>query len=112
MSTRSHSKTIAPSNSSVTAIASRKPVGTSESGSTKKDGQLSQDGRFRWSAGWGIWCPIGKGDDNELPGPVEWGPLMPERPHAQGCWCVECWNAGVRYSDYLKAKAVRERNGF
>jgi hypothetical protein len=79
---------------------------------TPVDGYVTPDGKFRWSAGWDLWVPTGKGDDSELPGPLEWGPLMPDRPHPRGCWCVECWNAGVRYADYAKAKRLRESNGF
>jgi len=76
------------------------------------DGELTPDGKFRWSAGWNAWVPTGKGEEVDLPGPLEWGPLMPDRPHRRGCWCQACWQAGLEYGDYLKAKAVRERNGF
>ena len=32
-------------------------------------------------------------------------PPPPRRaPHEAGCWCVECWNAGLRYGEWLKAK--------
>lgn len=78
---------------------------------SRPDGTLSRDGRFRWVAVWERWVPTGKEQEIELPGPLESGPLLPER-HSASCGCVSCWNAGVRYNDYLKAKAVRERNGF
>jgi hypothetical protein len=29
-------------------------------------------------------------------------------PHAPGCWCTPCWNAGLRYGEYLKAKRLNE----
>jgi hypothetical protein len=35
------------------------------------------------------------------------GPLLPEPrrpPHEAGCWCVACWQAGLAYGEYLKAK--------
>ena len=75
------------------------------------DGQLSADERFRWSAAWGRWVPTGR-EQTDLPGPLEFGPLMPEKLHPRGCWCVECWNTGLRYGEYLKAKSIRETNGF
>ena len=80
---------------------------------SRPHGTLSRDGRFKWSAGWQNWVPTGKEPEMELelPGPLESGPLLPER-HSASCLCVDCWNTGVRYGDYLKAKAVRERNGF
>lgn len=39
------------------------------------------------------------------------GPLEPNaverRPlHKAGCACIECWNAGLRYGEYLKAKGL------
>lgn len=73
---------------------------------SRPHGTLSRDGRFKWSAGWQKWVPTGKEPEQEipLPGPLESGPLLPER-HSESCLCVSCWNAGVRYADYLKAKA-------
>lgn len=74
---------------------------------SRPHGTLSRDGRFKWSAGWQKWVPTGKEPEQEiaLPGPLESGPLLPER-HSESCGCVDCWNAGVRYSDYLKAKST------
>lgn len=99
------------STSKVTSIgvrANSSPV-TTES---RPDGTLSRDGKFRWSAGWGQWVPTGKGEQEiPLPGPLESGPLLPER-HSESCLCVSCWNSGVRYADYLKAKRLRDANGF
>ena len=71
---------------------------------SRPHGTLSRDGRFKWSAGWQKWVPTGKEPEIPLPGPLESGPLLPER-HSESCLCVSCWNAGVRYADYLKAKA-------
>lgn len=37
------------------------------------------------------------------------GPLVPPprpAPHEAGCWCVECWNAGLRFGEYLRAKRL------
>jgi hypothetical protein len=86
-------------------------TGTDEVGPTAipvaVDGQLSADGRFRWSAAWGAWVPTGKEETVEA-GPLEWGPLMPERIHPRGCWCLRCWDTGLRYGDYLKAKRIRD----
>lgn len=76
------------------------------------DGQLSADGKFRWSAGWGRWVPTGREDEPIDVGPLEWGPLMPDRLHPRGCWCADCWETGIRYADYAKTKRLREENGF
>lgn len=27
-------------------------------------------------------------------------------PHAPGCWCVRCWNAGIDYGIYLHNKRM------
>jgi hypothetical protein len=39
-------------------------------------------------------------------------PFVPpeaRRPaHVQGCACMDCWNAGQRYADYLKARRLSE----
>lgn len=37
------------------------------------------------------------------------GPEAPpsrRAPHEAGCWCVACWNAGLEYGEYLKAKGL------
>jgi hypothetical protein len=44
-------------------------------------------------------------------GPLPVGPLLPEH-RCNSFDCLDCQNKGVQYADYLKAKAVRERNGF
>lgn len=73
---------------------------------SRPHGVLSRDGKFRWSAGWQKWVPVSKeAQEIPLPGPIESGPLLPER-HSESCGCVSCWNAGVRYSDYLKARST------
>jgi hypothetical protein len=39
------------------------------------------------------------------------GPLLPEPKcptHIAGCGCMECWNQGLRYGEYLKAKRLQE----
>ena len=75
-------------------------------------GTVSRNGKFRWSAGWGQWVPTGREEEQiPLPGPLESGPLLPER-HSESCLCGECMTAGQHYSDYLKAKRIRESNGF
>ena len=49
----------------------------------------------------------------DLPAPLESGPLEPEIFAQDGSFdSIEGWNKGVRYADYLKAKAIRENNGF
>lgn len=79
---------------------------------SRPHGTLSRDGRFRWSAGWQKWVPVPQVEQEiPLPGPLESGPLLPER-HSESCLCVSCWNSGVRYSDHLKAKRIRDANGF
>src|SRR6185503_17741094 len=108
MSTRSPSNTVAPPSSSDTQTASSRSAGAGESSGARKDGQLTPDGRFRWSAGWDRWVPTGKGDSHDLPGPLEWGPLLPDKLHPRGCWCPRCWEAGIRYGDYLKEKKLRD----
>lgn len=87
------------------------PNSSDATNASRPDGTLSADGRFQWIAVWGAWVPTGKEETLDLPGPLEFGPLLPER-HSESCLCVECWNAGVRYADYLKSKRVRNRNGF
>lgn len=98
--------------SKVTSTGAR-PRSSIATKASRPDGTLSRDGRFKWSAGWSQWIPTGREITQEepLPGPLEFGPLLPER-HSESCLCVSCWNAGVRYGDYLKAKAIRETNGF
>jgi hypothetical protein len=44
------------------------------------------------------------------PAPVLAEPRKP--PHAAGCWCIECWQAGLDSSEYLKAKRIFDANGF
>jgi hypothetical protein len=38
-------------------------------------------------------------------GPLPVGPLPPEPHRCNSLDCIECWNKGVQYADYLKAKA-------
>lgn len=43
--------------------------------------------------------------------PLGRGPLLaePRRPaHVQGCGCLECWNEGLRYGEWLKQKKLNE----
>lgn len=110
MSTRLPSRTGAPPSNSDIPTASRRPAGAGR----LRDGQVSRDGRFRWSAGWRQWVPLRKGaQEIDLPGPLECGPLEPEiLAHDSFCSCPRCLNAGIRYADYLKAKKIRETNGF
>lgn len=70
----------------------------------RKDGTLSRDGRFRWSAGWQKWIPTGREIQREAPAPVEFGPPRPPR-HSESCVCSACMTAGQHYADYLKEKA-------
>jgi hypothetical protein len=38
-------------------------------------------------------------------------PPLPEprpSPHAPGCWCVRCWDAGMQYAHYLEQKRSQE----
>lgn len=42
------------------------------------------------------------------------GPLLPNVQehraprHPDGCECTDCWNAGVRFADYLHQKRMNE----
>lgn len=29
-------------------------------------------------------------------------------PHEAGCWCVSCWNAGLRYGEWLEQKRLED----
>ena len=29
-------------------------------------------------------------------------------PHEAGCACIECWDAGLRYAEYLQAKSAQD----
>lgn len=105
-----HGKTVVPLNNSGTATASRNPAGAP----ALKDGQLSRDGRFRWSAGWGKWVPLTQPPVGRepLPGPLESGPLEPETLcHDSFCECKRCVNAGQRYADYLKNRDLWNNGG-
>lgn len=65
---------------------------------------------FRWVEAWGIWVPDATQDVVE-PAPLEplgMGPLLPEKHRCNLLDCVECWNTGVRYADYRKAKRLQE----
>lgn len=78
---------------------------------SRPDGTRSRDGRFRWSTGWQKWIPVPQEPEIPLPGPLESGPLPPER-HSESCVCDECLTAAQHYSDYRKAKRLRDENGF
>jgi hypothetical protein len=39
---------------------------------------------------------------------IEVGPIPKISRHSDDCWCVDCWNAGLRYGDYLKQKGLEE----
>lgn len=74
--------------------------------SSRPDGQLSDDGRFRWSSGWQQWVPTGREAQRDaFPAPAESGPPLPER-HSESCVCGECMTAGQHYSDYVKARGL------
>lgn len=76
--------------------------------SARRDGMLSRDGRFRWSAGWGHWVPTGREiQQGPLPAPLESGPLLPPR-HSESCTCDSCLTAGQHVADYLKQKALND----
>ncbi len=43
------------------------------------------------------------------------GPLTPEPrkpPHAAGCFCTDCWQAGLEMGEYLQKKRLFDENGF
>lgn len=100
--------TDAPTSSDDTQITSRSPGGTHESGSTK-DGELSRDGRFRWSAGWGAHVPTGREKTVEYVNPWDWSPnnileaaaILPIR-HRRGCSCDQCLTAAQHRLDWEK----------
>jgi hypothetical protein len=77
-----------------------------------KDGALSRNGRFRWSAGWRRWIPT----RNKEFGSAEMGPPVPQilvdiRAHPSNCQCPRCFNAGQRVADYLKNRALWSTGG-
>lgn len=79
---------------------------------SRPHGTLSRDGKYKWSAGWQTWVPVPQQEQEiSVSGPLESGPLLPER-HSASCVCGECMTAGQRYADYLKAKRLRDANGF
>lgn len=103
MSTRSLSKTVAPSSNSDTLTRSRKSGGDG----ALQDGQLSRDGRFRWSAGWDQWVPTGK-EINNPPEQIDFVECAkPVSRHSPSCLCGACMTAGQHYADYLKARKLR-----
>jgi len=92
--------------SKVTPTAAR-PTSPSATRVSRPDGTLSRDGRFRWAAVWERWVPTGKEEEIDLPGPLESGPLLPQR-HSASCLCGDCMTAGQHYADYLKARRLRD----
>lgn len=74
---------------------------------TRKDGTLSRDGRFRWSAPWAKWIPTGYEIAQPLPAPLVSGPRLPER-HSASCTCDSCLTAGQHVADYIKQKALND----
>lgn len=103
MSTQPHSMTTATPDSKDTQSRSQKSTGERES-SSPKDGELSRDGRFRWSAGWHRWVPTGKETviaQEEIP-LLGMGPLNPTNTHLPSCLCAACVESGQHYADYLK----------
>lgn len=98
---------MSPRTSKVTSIDGR-PISSSDTNTSRPDGQLSRDGRFRWSAGWSQWVPVGKEirqppQQIDLEEAIESGP-PPKTRHSASCVCAECLTAGQRYNDYIKAK--------
>lgn len=61
-------------------------------------------GHYRHETPLDLNAPLPAGIAGEAPVPRE--PRRP--PHEAGCWCVECWNAGLQYADYLQAKRLEE----
>jgi len=63
--------------------------------------------RWRYSEAWKTWVPE-EAPAEPLPelAPLQAGPLEPEKHRCSGRDCVECWNAGVRYADYMKARRL------
>lgn len=61
-------------------------------------------GRYKHEVPLDLWAPLPKGA-------LFVGPPRPERPKACNCGdidCMACWDAGVRYADYQKQKALEE----
>lgn len=61
---------------------------------------------WRYSPQWQTWIPE-KTPDQPLPelAPLATGPLEPEH-QCDDPRCLPCWNAGQRYADYLKQRAL------
>jgi hypothetical protein len=61
-------------------------------------------GHYRHQSAVDLSAPLPAGIAGEPVPPVE-----PRRPaHEAGCWCIECWNAGIEYGIYLQAKRLEE----
>lgn len=75
-----------------------------------KPDRISDGLIWRWSDGWNKWFPIGEALVEAVPDePVTLAPSHPAHP--SNCWCVECWNAGVRMADYLKNRNLWNGGG-
>lgn len=50
----------------------------------------------------------------EVPGsePPSSPPAPRPPPHPAGCWCTECWQAGIETAEYLQKKRLFDANGF
>lgn len=82
-----------------------------------RDGELSRDGKFKWSAGWKIWIPTGREiadywhpwdmSPNQVLGAAA---LVPIR-HGRYCTCARCLTAGQRYLDYARNKELWGNGG-
>lgn len=72
---------------------------------TQRDGVRTVKRGFRWVEAWQTWVPDATRDVVETVPlePLGMGPLLPETHRCNSLDCIECWNAGVRYADYLKA---------
>jgi hypothetical protein len=75
-----------------------------------KDGALSRNGRFRWSAGWGSWVPVEPvREETRSNLPLE---SFPDPAHVcNDMNCTECWNKAQLTADYMKNRGLWGNGG-
>lgn len=63
--------------------------------------------KYRWSEAWECWVPISRPIFDTLR--AEERALVVPRPHrCNRLDCIDCYNTGVRYADYLKTKRAEQ----
>jgi hypothetical protein len=98
--------TDAPLTCTPDTTSSSSSAGEQRSPATPKS--ASDSNGFRWIEAWRQWVPIDRPRRQPLPEllPLPTGPLEPEKHRCNDPRCVTCWNAGQRYAEYRKQKAL------